>query len=216
MNAIPTMYGGVQFRSRLEARWAALFDLLEMKWQYEPIDLAGYIPDFLIGELLVEVKPVTTWPCPYDEWAAAAEKLKASGWAGDAVLVGAALPELALGAFMTRTDDRWRPVDFPNNQVRELVWREAGNRVQWKAHAPAPVIEITESLLTSVVWIFQHRFKNQPASVMDVFAVALGYSIVETKEQLHGLVDHLVSRGWMRKVGGKYALTDLVGARSML
>lgn len=67
--AIPTMYAGVQFRSRLEARWAAFFDLVGWKWEYEPFDLEGYIPDFrlfdiargsyidaIYPEMLVEVK----------------------------------------------------------------------------------------------------------------------------------------------------------------
>lgn len=59
MKAIPTMYAGTQFRSRLEARWAAMFDLLNFKWAYEPVDLNGYIPDFILFErMLVEVKPI--------------------------------------------------------------------------------------------------------------------------------------------------------------
>jgi hypothetical protein len=45
---IPTTYNGVQFRSRLEAKWAAFFDLLGWRWHYEPLDLDGWIPDFLI------------------------------------------------------------------------------------------------------------------------------------------------------------------------
>ncbi len=61
--AIPTLYRGVQFRSRLEAKWAAFFDAMGWPWQYEPFDLAGWIPDFLIGDRLVaEVKPVTLCP----------------------------------------------------------------------------------------------------------------------------------------------------------
>jgi len=61
MHAIPTKYKGVQFRSRLEATWAAYFDLLGVRWEYEPFDLPGWIPDFRIegslGEsFLVEVK----------------------------------------------------------------------------------------------------------------------------------------------------------------
>lgn len=61
--AIPTKYNGVQFRSRLEARWAAFFDLMNWKWQYEPVDFKGWIPDFVIGDDLetgcyVEVKPI--------------------------------------------------------------------------------------------------------------------------------------------------------------
>lgn len=58
--AIPTVYKGVQFRSRLEAKWAYFFDALGWQWEYEPIDLDYYIPDFLLlGDIpcLVEVKP---------------------------------------------------------------------------------------------------------------------------------------------------------------
>ena len=58
---IPTTYAGTQFRSRLESRWACFFDLVKWPWEYEPIELDGYIPDFVLpfeaGPLLVEVKP---------------------------------------------------------------------------------------------------------------------------------------------------------------
>lgn len=67
MKSIPTEYNGANFRSRLEARWAAFFDLLHFKWEYEPFDLNGWIPDFLlIGEcrILVEVKPITEFSQP--------------------------------------------------------------------------------------------------------------------------------------------------------
>ena len=63
---IPTLYNGIQFRSRLEAKWAAFFDLLGWEYEYEPFDLDGWIPDFLIKgkelDILVEVKPVTRFP----------------------------------------------------------------------------------------------------------------------------------------------------------
>lgn len=49
--AIPTMYSGVQMRSRLEAKWAAMFDKVKWEWQYEPFDLNGWIPDFLISNV---------------------------------------------------------------------------------------------------------------------------------------------------------------------
>ena len=57
---IPTVYRGVRFRSRLEAKWAAFFDIFRWKWEYEPFDLDGWIPDFALNnahEVLVEVKP---------------------------------------------------------------------------------------------------------------------------------------------------------------
>lgn len=43
-----TVYAGVVFRSRLEARWAAFFDLCRWKWEYEPCDLPGWSPDFFV------------------------------------------------------------------------------------------------------------------------------------------------------------------------
>lgn len=50
VEAIPTVYGGVKFRSRLEARYASAFDKLSIGWTYEKeyfkvID-EWYLPDF--------------------------------------------------------------------------------------------------------------------------------------------------------------------------
>lgn len=60
--AHPTTYRGLRFRSRLEARWAAFFDLLNWRWEYEPFDLKGWVPDFILvgdrGDALVEIKPI--------------------------------------------------------------------------------------------------------------------------------------------------------------
>lgn len=63
MKAIPSVYRDVTFRSRLEARWAALFDHYSVMWAYEPdaYDTPGglYLPDFYLPQLhtFVEVKP---------------------------------------------------------------------------------------------------------------------------------------------------------------
>ncbi len=51
--AIETRYSGYRFRSRLEARYAVLFDSLGIKWDYEPegFELGGgkrYLPDFFV------------------------------------------------------------------------------------------------------------------------------------------------------------------------
>lgn len=61
----PTIYNGTKYRSRLEARWAAFFDLIGWRHQYEPYDLDGWTPDFAIyGSasriLFLEVKPIVT------------------------------------------------------------------------------------------------------------------------------------------------------------
>lgn len=60
---IATRFKGVDFRSRLEAKWAHVFDKLGWEWLYEPIDLEGWIPDFLIRckgshDLLIDIKPI--------------------------------------------------------------------------------------------------------------------------------------------------------------
>lgn len=64
IKAKPTAYKSQHFRSRLEARWAAFFDIIGWQWTYEPYSLnQAYIPDFLIhgnAPFLVEVKPAAT------------------------------------------------------------------------------------------------------------------------------------------------------------
>ncbi len=62
ISAKPTKYNGRLYRSRLEARWAAFFDLLEWDYEYEPVDFKHWSPDFLINgydgiKLYLEIKP---------------------------------------------------------------------------------------------------------------------------------------------------------------
>lgn len=63
VKAISTRWAGVNFRSRLEARWAAFFDLCGWRWEYEPEYLYDWLPDFALypdgdgRRILVEVKP---------------------------------------------------------------------------------------------------------------------------------------------------------------
>ena len=67
IKAIPTLYNGRIFRSRLEAKYAAMFTLLRWEFEYESIDLGPWSPDFqLIGDpssvhVYVEVKPITAF-----------------------------------------------------------------------------------------------------------------------------------------------------------
>lgn len=85
-SAIPTRYGGHRFRSRLEARWAVLFDSLGLRWEYEreafhvEVDgtPVGYTPDFWLPDMQVwfEVKPEAE-ALAEDEGLAVARKLQA-------------------------------------------------------------------------------------------------------------------------------------------
>jgi hypothetical protein len=74
-------------RSRLEARWAAFFDLVNWEWDYEPIDLNGYIPDFILHlkePILAEIKPALT----LDELRQHRVKIDKSGWGKEVLLLG--------------------------------------------------------------------------------------------------------------------------------
>lgn len=90
MNAIPTHYNGINFRSRLEAKWARFFDLLGWPYEYEPIDLSGYIPDFVLKfdtPIAVEIKPAFT-----------RSELQESAGKAHAACKKAGIPLLCLGA----------------------------------------------------------------------------------------------------------------------
>lgn len=64
VTSIRTQYGGVEFRSKLEAGFAELFDVARIDWEFEPegFNLAGlwYLPDFWLPDLriFVEVKGI--------------------------------------------------------------------------------------------------------------------------------------------------------------
>ncbi len=192
INAIPTKLVGIQFRSRLEAKWAAFFDLLGWPWEYEPIDLDGYIPDFVLmfkTPMLVEIKPALSitecldasqkikesafaWltgvagkPCrTYEAWierrrqavvfgAAVMDDddvhskciglLSDSGWSGKH-WADAQIAKCRCGYTVTSSRGYWGCsrgcVDHqPGRGASEgldadliPLWREAGNRVQWR------------------------------------------------------------------------------------
>jgi hypothetical protein len=137
MKAIPTHYSGSWFRSRLEARWAAYFDILGLKWDYEPIDFDGWAPDFLIKTpycpVFVEVKPTMEFS-PTGVFAKAWKYHTAM----QVMLLGLGPDEYGLGTLMDPPDmieyewfDLWEWLT-DNPRCGEQSWREAGNRVQWR------------------------------------------------------------------------------------
>lgn len=86
---IETFYRGTLFRSRAEARWAAFFDRCQWPWRYEPVDLDGYIPDFVLSferPVLVEVKGGVVHHKGLTHFI---EKAQQPAWIGEVVIVGA-------------------------------------------------------------------------------------------------------------------------------
>ncbi len=151
--AIPTVYRNVRFRSRLEAKWAALFDICGLQWEYEPFDMGansgGYIPDFLIQlarPTLVEVKPITS----PSEFRAPQKKLARCGWTGPALVLGSSLylhpdddlPEITARGTLACGVDGWSRMGrtawpramgpCPFTEDLWTAWTEAANASQWK------------------------------------------------------------------------------------
>jgi len=158
---IATTYGGITYRSLLEARFAALFDGLKWTHNYEPAELDWYIPDFDLvftkRPLLVEIKPLN------EDIALAKEKIYRSGWTGDiAILISAEtkfigdIYESGIGwdravltfckacnsATIVSEGGRWSCRNC-NGSNRDLwwaydaasEWHEAQNATQWKGAA---------------------------------------------------------------------------------
>lgn len=171
-SGIPTDYAGTHFRSRLEARWAAFFDLVGWSWTYEPFDAEDYIPDFLIAgdaPFLVEVGPCIT-ELDYYEKSVKPQRIPqpptlvigvAATFAGRAAgLIVNDLPGLVSPTFWVRCgsklsifsgDNMTRPCGHRGRNGHALVWdhdeltalwRRAGNDVQWKARRPTAIGEI--------------------------------------------------------------------------
>lgn len=146
---------GLEFRSRLEARWAAFFNAVGWPWEYEPeLELRGWIPDFLITQgrgLLVEVKPA--WSLGSLEPHKA--RVEKSGVVAPVLLVGAALTfndvsgnaYIGLYGWNGGWSDRhlqWRPATL--DEVRDWTaaprprglaeaqraWVRVSNQLQWR------------------------------------------------------------------------------------
>lgn len=149
MKAHPTTYAGVRFRSRLEARWAAFFDLAGWSWEYEPADLAGWSPDFLVTfpcpmadhdtphthPLMVEVKPYTALEQFHDH---VAWSMMEGDYPHGIAVLGLSPVVSAFGDYLPHADQCCVnetysvPYFVP---TWSTLWRTAGNTVQWRRPA---------------------------------------------------------------------------------
>jgi len=149
--AHPTKYAGVQFRSRLEARWAAFFDLKGWSWEYEPLDLKSWSPDFYVTAQdpvesfkgFAEVKPFVR-SSQFDTQ----KMLNACG--EESLLCGNGTSWVWSFEYnddngVFTSSDRGDgpcpclhgPYHDPNYRCDQACWREAGNRVQWQPQKSA-------------------------------------------------------------------------------
>lgn len=122
MKAIPTCFDGIDFRSRLEAKWAAFFQRIGWSYTYEPFDADGYIPDFVIhGEspLLVEIKPAVVradYRAPIQKIEPALE----NHWNHDIVILG-------VDPFPKCLDNSWDDWFPPSGLLGEGMFADEGS-----------------------------------------------------------------------------------------
>ena len=74
----------------MKVKWAYVFDKLNLNWEYEPFELKGYIPDFIIiidgKQILIEIKSdLNIWENKNNDYE---HKIKSSGWQNDFVILG--------------------------------------------------------------------------------------------------------------------------------
>jgi len=124
MSSIITYYNDLRFRSRIEAKWACFFDLLNLDWKYEPQDLIGYIPDFIVDScLLVEIKG----DCKsIDNLQKYTSKIIKSGWLGPWLLCGDHYL-IQLGQQLVLPPDA------------KQLWNQACNETQWFPDKKNPI-----------------------------------------------------------------------------
>lgn len=149
------MYRGCLFRSRLEARWAAYFDLQGWEWVYEPVDLKGWTPDFhlKIGryEYFVEVKPIPNEEMVWAYQRSDLAKVLPFCVDQDVLVLGLFPTDHAVGVLLRGVDPLGEEV-FGGSDVKAL-WNEAGTTVRseyyWRG--PAQHAALTANLKRGLV-----------------------------------------------------------------
>jgi hypothetical protein len=138
IKAHPTTYRDVRFRSRLEATWAAYFDLAGVAWEYEPFDLEGWTPDLLLRvgavELLAEIKPVLDPSASSAEYAKAI-KFNRLHWVA---LLGRAPLAFSVGLLFDQPGvvgcdvDLWLDLHEKLRPLNAIeLWAQASNITRW-------------------------------------------------------------------------------------
>lgn len=145
--AIETPYRGGIYRSRLEAQWAVLFDLMGYRFTYEPFTTGSYIPDFLVYNLtephcptLAEVRPCMTPDDYYDAAAEMQARLKSADWPHNLLILGADAVSpfppgpgcaFTMGWHYTRERGAWFRLNWRGGTPVPRIWSAAHAVVRW-------------------------------------------------------------------------------------
>lgn len=128
IQALPTIYKGHEFRSRLEARWAIFFDCMGWKWEYEPEAVetrhGGYLVDFWLPDhkVYAEVKPGEFTSVEFDKACDLVDKSRRS------LLLLSGEPQPLLSYYLV-TGDFERVWDEEKGVPTDEMKREVRNRL---------------------------------------------------------------------------------------
>jgi len=150
IQAKETAFAGIEFRSRLEARWAAFFNALRWSWVYEPLDLGVWSPDFLLRgatSVFVEVKPITAFDSSVadkiDKGMAAWRADNATSPAEGMLLGVSPFVEPADGATCIGWIGEWTPDDellIPHKPEDVAAWWEPASCGIWTEKNPRSLV----------------------------------------------------------------------------
>lgn len=162
LTPIPTLYSGVKFRSRAEARWAMLFDALGIEWQYEAegfqLSTCWYLPDFWLPRLTVfaEVKgSAQQWDIQCE--IKASDLVKESGRSlviCDEVSIAGLIPKALVRdqSLPWGYDEYW--CNLPESALRDRLWLEKEPPSEWARDG----FDVDPHLAQRVDGIRGHRF----------------------------------------------------------
>ncbi len=126
----------IQFRSKIEAQWAYLFESMKLEWEYEPYELKYYIPDFIIKlhdfQILVEIKGDNDIWSSYEPHL---EKIKKSGYNGRCIILGSTFKRCEegynIGIFANSEDNKItnailsvKKCKCEEGTVSTMIWQE--------------------------------------------------------------------------------------------
>jgi hypothetical protein len=137
--AKPTYYNNRLYRSRLEARYAAFFDMMGWSFEYEPESFPTWSPDFVLNdfdELFLEIKPYALWSDDLISKIRPYSKDNRCGLVGDAII--AEENAFYLGKYFNQDHNdhiilkdiicQYRHL---NRKAVDKCWIEAANKVMY-------------------------------------------------------------------------------------
>ena len=190
---IPTIgHDGVKYRSITEARWAEFFHRLGWEYEYEPFELKGYIPDFILKfkePVLVEVKAEVNL-LDLDRYT---DKIRLSGWTKRCIILGSAphfvKDKILLGRSWIQNQPLENSILKTNNGQYDKfrgMWISIKNKYQWHPKHETDTIKLAKLEDES-----KHRIQLMTEQQRKMDEMNQMIQLMEAKQSRLADLDHL-------------------------